>query len=47
LKTDPNWEAAEKSLLHCGLRTFFHLDEPKTALSESPPPAADSQSVPA
>jgi len=47
LKTDPNWEAAEKSLLHCGLRTFFHLDEPKTALSESPPPAADSESVPA
>ena len=45
-KTNPNWDAAEKSLLHCGLRTFYHLDERTTAMSEGPPPAVDLESAP-
>jgi hypothetical protein len=47
LKSNPRWDDAEKSLLHCGLRAFYHLGErtKATATSESPPPAADSETV--
>jgi len=38
-------DAAERSLLHCGLRAFYHPSKQKTATSESPPPAADSETV--
>jgi len=48
LKTNPKWDAAEQSLLHCGLRAFYHLDERvkagrTSAMSESPPPAPASE----
>ena len=47
LKTNPRWDDAEKSLLHCGLRAFYHLGErtKATAMSERPPPAIDSESA--
>jgi len=38
-------DAAERSLLHCGLRAFYHPSEQRTVMSEGPPPAADSETV--
>ena len=38
-------DAAERSLLHCGLRAFYHLDDRRRAMSESPPPAVNSESA--